>query len=65
MKFAIRVCGLSLILTFGLTLSNPQALGKYLCILRPGFCFAHGFWKCLKNLGEDIMIYINFDETST
>ena len=33
MKFAIRVCGLSLILTFGLTLSNPQALGKYLCII--------------------------------
>jgi len=29
MKFAIRVCGLSLILTFGLTLSNPQALGSY------------------------------------
>ena len=37
MKFAIRVCGLSLILTFGLTLSNPQALGKYLCILRRVF----------------------------
>ena len=31
----------------------------------PGFCFAHGFGKCLKNLGEDLMIYINFDETST
>jgi len=29
MKFAIQVCGLSVILTFGLTLSNPQSLGSY------------------------------------
>ena len=51
MKFAIQVCGLSLILTFGLTLSNPQSLGKYL-YFTSGLAL-HGFGKCF-NLGEEL-----------
>ena len=51
MKFAIRVCGLSLILTFGLTLSNPQALGKYLYILHRVFALHTDFWEMFEKFG--------------